>query len=488
MPVYSSGGQLYTAGGSPTGLASPSVALADYGTANGIPMLDDGTLVSFERLYRSQWEVAACCNLITRQVSRLPLKAYIRRGDGTRERLRTGNLAGILRRPWDLGSPSDLKQALMLPTLVNGGGLLAKARDTRFGPVTGLVPVRWSACRVIRDAGGPVQQWQVDQPGLPRYLDPRDVIHVGFRGLDGPIGVSPLEQLGTTIAIEDAAQRHQAASLRNGARPPSAVTIHEKVLEYVPDAAQQQAIVDQARVDLTQIHGGPENAGRPAVLPPGFDWKQVGHTAVEAELIQQRKLTREEVAAVYHIPPPLLGILEYATLANMEEAHRMLFTTVLAPWLTMVEEAIGAQLIAEEATIRGDVFVEFDLNDVLRGDLLKRAQALAQQIAAGILTIDEARELENRPRFDLPMTGAPMYQSNNLTPIGQGMPPAPPANGVTPGFDEPPTDAAIEEAARALASMHHEEACRLLRGNPSVADAILGHARHLTSMHAKGLL
>jgi hypothetical protein len=38
------------------------------------------------------------------------------------------------------------------------------------------------------------------------------------------------------------------------------------------------------RADLTSIYAGPENAGKPALLPPGLDWKAIGHSANEAEL------------------------------------------------------------------------------------------------------------------------------------------------------------------------------------------------------------
>jgi HK97 family phage portal protein len=457
------GDQLVTPGGHPTGLARPSVPLSEFGYGRSGLDLIGGQTVSFAQLYRTQIWVAVCVHKIARQISRLPLKAY-RRSENGRERITSGNLAALLKRPWPGAGQTHLKQAMALPALVHGGGVLRKLRDEPFGPVTAMQPLVWGLLRAHRTEGGEVDVWETSQRGVPRYLDPAEVIHIGFRGLEGPLGVSPLEQLGVTLRIEDAAQRHQQAMLLNGARPPSAITIAKEYLtDQTIEPSERQAVYNSVREQVNVLYAGPENQGRPFVAPPGVDWKGVAHTAVEAELIQQRKLDREEVAACYDITPPLIGILEYATLSNVAEAHRMLYTTILAPWLTLIEETIGAQLIAAESSIRGDVYVEFDLSEVLKGDTLKRAQALALQIAHGVLTIDEAREIENRPRFGLLETSRPLYPANNLRPVGLG-------------FDQPPSDEKVQQAASAMAAMGEDDLRRWLRDAGSVTEAIVNYA------------
>jgi HK97 family phage portal protein len=470
MATFQTGDQLLTVGGHPTGLSRPSVPLSAFGNGSYGLGLIGGRTVSYAELYRTQIWVAICVHKIARQIGRLPLKAYRRQTKG-RERILTGNLAGLLKRPWDRAGPTHLKQAMALPTLVHGGGLLRKVRGETAGPVMGVQPLVWQMMTPHRAAGGEVEFWESSQPGVPRFLDPEEVIHVGFRGLDGPLGVSPLEQLGVTLAIEDAAQRHQQAMLRNGARPPSALELDKEFLTAI-DRDQRQTMIAGVREDVSLLFAGPENNGRPPILPPGMHWKGIAHTAVEAELIEQRKLTREEVAACYDIPPPLIGILEYATLANVAEAHRMLYTTILAPWLNLIEETIDAQLIAAEPSIRGDIYVEFDLSEVLKGDLLQRAQALALQIAHGVLTIDEAREIENRPTFDLPETSRPLYPANNLKPAGLGL------------QGEPSSEQEIQQAAGAIAAMEPDELRRWLRDAHTVSDAIVNYAVSYAASYA----
>lgn len=472
MTVLVSNGGLVLAGGDYQPFPRSSVPLSIYGDGFGsLELLGDGRTVSYGDIYRRQLYVAVMTNKIARQISRLPLKAYRRNRDGDRERLRDDRLAGLLKTPFPRGGPTHLKQAIALPALVHGNSALRKVRDRPGAPPSRLDPIAWGTLRLHGDRNGPVEVWETSQVGQPRFIDPDDIVHFAWRGLDGPVGVSPLQQLGVTLSIEDAAQRHQQAMFRNGARPPSAITADREFLGI--DRTERQELMAQLRQDVNDIYAGPENSGKPAVLPPGLDWKGIGHTAVEAALIDQRRLAREEIGAIYDVPPPLVGLLEKSTFNNITELHRMLYVTVLGPWLTLIEETIWAQLIATEPAFRGDIWVEFDLSEVLKGDTLQRAQAIALQIGYGVLTIDEARDIENRRRFNLPETRVPLYPANNLKPVG-----LPYQNG-----QQQPSDSDVQDAARALAEMDEAQVARLLANSGgSPVDAILDLA-HTPSLN-----
>lgn len=452
--LVGSDGSLFGVGGGNQPFPRSSVPLSDY--AGGVDLLGDLT-VSFAHIYRTQIWVAIVVNKIAYQISRLPLKAYKRTSEG-RSRLRTGVLPGLLERPFARSGPTHLKQAMMKPALVHGNSALRIVRDRPDGPPASFAPLLWRRLTAHADDGGPVEIWETSQAGHPRWIPPGDIIHLAWRGLDGPIGLSPLRQLGVTLAIEDAAQRHQRAMLANSAAPAAAISMSEQYIGM--ERGQRDEIIGNLRSDVDRLYAGPENTGRPILLPPGLEWKSAAHTAVEAELISQRELTREECAACYDMPPPLIGILEHATLSNLTEMHRMLYVTILGPWLTLIEETLQAQLITPEPALRGDVWVEFDLSEVLKGDTLQRAQALALQIGYGLLTIDEGRELENRPRFDLPETSLPLYPANNLRPAGMAA--------------VAPSDASVQDAAKAVAAMDSDQVVRLLASSGgSVVDAIL---------------
>jgi HK97 family phage portal protein len=221
--------------------------------------------------------------------------------------------------------------------------------------------------------------------------------------------------LGITLGIEDAAQRFQRALFGNAARPPSAITSTTDFLTL--ERPERQSLMDQLRQDIADIYTGPENAGKPALLPPGLDWKPVGSSAQEAELIQQRQLTREEVAAVYQIPPPMIGILDHATYSNIEVMREMAYTMALGPPLVLIEQTLTSSL-ARDYFGEEDLYVEFDFGPVLRGDRQTEIATFRDAIGTGIQTMNEARRALNLPPSKEPDADRLFYPANNLKPVG----------------------------------------------------------------------
>jgi HK97 family phage portal protein len=244
-------------------------------------------------------------------------------------------------------------------------------------------------------------------------------IHAKWWSPLGPEGVSPLRQLGTTLAIEDAATRYQRAQFRNGARPPSAIVADTEFLSL--DKETRDVLLEQLREDVTRLYAGPENQGRPALLPPGLDWKPVGHTSREAELIEQRYIDGEEVGAVYQIPAPFLNDLRRATFSNITELRQVAYTDGLGPPLVIIEQALTA--VWQELSRETDVYVEFDFAGVLRGDFLKEVNALRAAIGVGLMTPNEGRSVMNRPKSDEPRASQLWMPWNNLQPMGEAPPP-----------------------------------------------------------------
>lgn len=378
----------------------------------------DAVLVSFSEIYNTQPVVAAAVNKLTRQGATLPLKVYRRKESGERERVTDHPLADLLSRPVARRGPVHLKQWVFMPLLTHGNSILAKYRADPDGPPTALLPVDWRCVEAYAPTGGPVEWWATTQTGERRWISVEDTLHFAWESPDGEVGTSPLRQLGTTVQIEDAAQRYEKAMFRNGARPTGVIQGPEGVV-LDPD------IRAEMRADLEKLYAGIDNAGRPALLPGGFSWEAIAHTAHEAELIAQRKLDREEIAMVYDLPGPLIGDLEHGTYSNVTELNKQLYKSVLRPWLTLFEEVVQAHLIDPEPAWEG-LFVEFDYGEQLKGDPKDLAEALRVQVEAGLLTRNEARKLLNMPRSDAPQADELTVNANNQAPLaGTSAGPAP---------------------------------------------------------------
>jgi HK97 family phage portal protein len=407
-----------------------SSAVAPAGGLLPMPMIGDGTSlqtvdgrqISYARLFAEQPKVAAAVMRMLTWAVRVPLKVYRRTGEDSRLRLRDGEhpLATGIAHPWPGGYPAALTQALLGPFLVHGNSvteLIDGTRAVAFGPHDWrtTVPIKPSASSMSIDG------WDVyDVIGQRERSISADVaIHAKWWSPLGPEGVSPLRQLGTTLAIEDAATRYQRAQFRNGARPPSAIVADTEFLSL--DKETREVLLEQLREDVTRLYSGPENQGRPALLPPGLDWKPVGHTSREAELIEQRYIDGEEVGAVYQIPAPFLNDLRRATFSNITELRQVAYTDGLGPPLVIIEQTLTA--VWQELSRETDVYVEFDFAGVLRGDFLKEVNALRAAIGVGLMTPNEGRSVMNRPKSDEPRASQLWMPWNNLQPMGEAPPP-----------------------------------------------------------------
>jgi HK97 family phage portal protein len=430
-----------------------SAAFSGYGGRRDVSMIGNRT-VSYAMLFAQQiWVAAAVMRLLSGAI-RVPLKAYRRTGDDSRERLAPADhpLAGALVDPWQLGpgpsSQAALVQSLLGPVLVHGNSLTNVDQGAR--DVIRFEPFDWRCSNPVTPVKKRIAGWTVTEDGESRSVGADTAMHIAWWSPLGPTGVSPLQQLGVTLSIEDAAQRYQQSLFRNGARPPSAVTASAEFFQgFEPDVRDQ--MLAQTRADINDLYVGPDRAGRPVLLPPGLDWKPVGHTAVEAELIDQRKVAREEVAAVYLLPPPMIGILDKATYSNINVQREMFYTDSLGPPLVLIEQVINAHIV--RGLLREtDVFVEFDFAGVLRGDRLKEIQAIREAVGMMLLTPNEGRRVLNYASSEEPLADSLWAPWNNLRPIndpppdgamasGDGAQPAQQDNAAAAEADSQPVEA-----------------------------------------------
>lgn len=345
--------------------------------------------VSFSRIFAQQPLIGMCVNWELRQSRRVPLRCYRRVEEDASMPLKPKDhpLAAGIASPKDGMDGAQLVAWLLGSRLVHGNALAPIDQGARNA--IRFEPKDWRYSIPVLPWRGEIAGWEMDtdNPDHRTTQGAETVLHVHEWSPLGPFGISPLEQLGVTIAIEDAAKRHQKAQLLNGARPPSAIEADERFLGLKRE--ERMLLMDQLRGDVDKLFAGPENAGRPPLLPPGLKWNAVGHTAVEAELINQRVVNREEAVSIYGLTPAVLGIIVRG--AELPEQRTMAITEGLAPELILIEACINAQ-IAVGLLKEPDVYVAFDFTGILRGDKLKEIEAMRAAIGSAVLTPNEARD------------------------------------------------------------------------------------------------
>lgn len=361
---------------------------------------------SYANIYKRQTWVHAVVRKRALATRRLPFKTY-RRTDAGREAVQSSPLAQLLREPNRRHSGSFLWEWTSSTFDTYGEAIWLKVRGRDGRPIQ-LWPVHPSNI-IVRANNNELEYLYA--PGLTSganaelLIPERDVVHFRTYNPESTVrGLSPLEPLRMTLLNEDAARRASSAFWTNGGRPAGYLSHPSKLSE---GAAQRLS------AEWNSIHGGVDNFGKWAILEEGMEPKVLSLSAEEAQYIESRKLNREEVCGVYDVPPPVVHILDRATFSNITEQMRSMYRDTMAPHLGGFEAAIAFQLTPEFGE---DLYCEFLMDEVLRGDFEQRVTAYQAGINSGWLTPAEVREMENLPAVE----GADVLLINStLVPIHQ---------------------------------------------------------------------
>lgn len=372
---------------------------------------------TFYDIYLSNPWVHAAVNHIAWGVSRIPVKVYeVLDADGNVRRIRgdvptsSGRptagqaLDRLLNRPEPRRGRMRSLRRPITDTLIAGNGLQEKRR----GPsgIEALVHIPWRRVTVIEGAQEDIAFYEItDRLGRdPRRIIPEDVIHYELgNDPDKPIGISPLASLKYTVALHNAIQRHLTSFFGNSARPSGNLQL---------DKGTKKEVLELIREEIKQLYTNPENAGK--VLVTTGQWQSITESPEHSEIIELVRLSREEVAAAFLVPPPLMGILDRAIMSNIRELRTHNLRDVIGPWAVLFEGEINAQLVAESPALTNHR-VEFDLNEQLRPDFEALAKALRE--LQSTYSLNERRKIVNVPPIDHPDADA-VYIELNMAPIG----------------------------------------------------------------------
>ena len=368
---------------------------------------------SYGEIYRRQHWVRTCVDKRASLLSRLPLKVY-EHDDQNRPEAKGHPYAILLNRPNIRHGRVFFWNWMESTYDIFGETFAGKIRDAGGRPVQ-LVPLHPSAMRESGERDGRVL-WDFDN-GKVRIsnIPDEDLVHLRTYNPDSfTRGLSKLESLRSTLENEDAALRSQSSFWRRGARPGVA-------LSHPGNLTKPAA--DRLKLQWDAVAAGADNTGTTVVLEEGMKPEVMQISASEAQYIDGRRLNREEVVAGYDMPPPAVHILDRATFSNITEQLRSVYRDTMAPICVAHESELEVQLRgavrpgASEPDFGDDVYAEWLLDGVLRGDFETRAEAYQKAINSGWTTPAEVRKLENLPFID---GSDKLYINSTMVPLDTG--------------------------------------------------------------------
>ncbi len=366
------------------------------------------TLGSYLSSYERDLWVYRCANRIAKSAARLPLKVYQRRRGNARSEERSHPFAQLLRKPnpWQTGY--ELIEATFGYIELAGEAFWAKETNGT-DRVQELYCLRPDRVKVVpsKDPNVFIAGYTYEVPSVPPVTYNADeIIHFKtFNPLNEFRGLSALSAAANSVTLDRYAMKQGQMFYKNNCILGAAVEVESTLSEES---------FTRLKTQIEARHQGANKAYQVGILEEGMKWKEMGVAAKDAQTIEMRKLTREEILAAFDMPPAMVGILEYANYANMGAQNEFYWEECMGPRIRFFENIVNAALASE---FGDNIFAEFLTNEILRLNAKERMEIYRNGIQNGYMSPNYVLQLENLPPY---VGGDQYYMPMNFMPVGQG--------------------------------------------------------------------
>ncbi len=325
--------------------------------------------------------VHAAVRVVSDSMGKLPVHVFRATSKG-READREHPLNYLLNvRPNEAMTPMMLKKAATVCQMLYGNAYIAVRYNARGKPQELLLMPSDGAIIERDESGALFYIFTVN--GVQRRLSGHEVIHIPWITTDGIVGKGLVQYAKETIATDIAAQKFAGKFYRNGARPSGIVE--------VPTEMEKES-KDIVRGEFERMVSGVDNAFRVAVLDLGMKYTQLGLPQRDAQFIESRGFSVEEIARFTGVPTYKLQTGKQSYQSNEQQGLDYV-TNTLQPIVTQWEQELGYKLFLERE-LRAGYYLRFNLAAEMRGDNESRARYYEMMLRNGIYSINECRALE----------------------------------------------------------------------------------------------
>jgi len=328
--------------------------------------------------------VFAAVRLLADSIASLPLHLYRKTGD-VRQQMADPSL---LVKPEINGSLYDWLHRLVTSLALRGNAYgLVTARDS-YGTATMIEWLDPDLVYVLdRAFDGPGSFLQPIWYWRGKRIDNSELVHIPWFTMPWRVlGYSPLQAYAMTANTGLAAQQYSNDWFASGGVPPGKFKNSAKTVDEAEANAIKQRLVNSIR------------RRQPLVYGSDWDYEAMATPPNESQFIETLRLTASQIAAIYGIPPEMIGGSTGTSLAYTTEEHRALdfVTFALQPWLAKIERVISDLFPRPQ-------YAKFSPDTLIVADVLTRHQVYKLDTEIGLRTQNEMRAKEDLPPLAQPL-------------------------------------------------------------------------------------
>lgn len=354
--------------------------------------------ISPAHMWRTQPHLRTVVNFLSRNIAQVGLHSYTRVDETDRQRDRTSVVAKLLLQPNLTTTQYELIFAIVGDLALYDRAFLTVSRNSKTisGWELRRIPPSW-----VSGIGGNAfayKAYRVQNPSGAGYVEVPAESMIDFHGYSPDSernGSSPINAIKEILKEQLSAMIFRNQVWMKGGKF-SAIITRPKGVRW--SEGQRNAF----REDWNRRFVGPDatDIGGTPILEDGMTLERLDHSAAEQQYIEGAKLALSTIAAVYHVSPVMVGILDNANYSNVKEFRRMLYGDTLAPLISQIEARLNGFLLPMLEVDPMINYLEFNIQEKLKGNFEEQTQAMQASVGRPWMTVNEARARQNMPALD----------------------------------------------------------------------------------------
>ena len=278
-----------------------------------------------------------------------------------------------------------------------------------MGNVIRLNPVDPRTMAIISDKYGDVMGYKQSLMGHEAIVFNKDEIQhsvMDFSTYNALLGISPIEAIVLDAKTEIEAQKTNFYFYENQAVPAHLLILGE-------DLDDEQ--MDKLKENIDKKYKGAKNAFKSAIIPHVKDIKTITPSQKDMNYIESRMFTTKKVVVAFGVDSFILGYTEKVQRGNAGIIYKNFYEHTVRPYEVYFEEVMNNEVLPK----LGLTNIRFKVNVSNYDSKVEVADITRNDVIAGIMTINEARQLRGLDESDNELADELLFQGYVLDDMGE---------------------------------------------------------------------
>lgn len=326
----------------------------------------------------------ACVDRRAKSIGQVPWKAYRKQRDGSLVAAPESPLQRLIDKPNPDFAWAEMMEYMSQHIDLAGNSYWSIIRAGNNAQPVEIWPLLPQGVKIKAGRQRLIDFYRYQYGGITRDIQSPDMVHIKTANPnDFLFGLPTIQAAGRAVDVDREASMWQLNSMHNRGISDYAIIID-------PDTSPEQ--IERLKELHKEKQAGATNARQPFLTTR--DIKTLNQTAVEMDFTASRSKVWAEICSAMGVPQPMVGLLEDATLANIETARRIFWIDTITPLLRLMKSQLDRQLAQQFGP---EWCIEYDISDIeaLREDYGSKLDEAAKLFAMGVPfnTINEKLKL-----------------------------------------------------------------------------------------------